>query len=229
MAAVRACPEEALLMFTGLIEGIGRLDARDARGGDARLRIAAGTLPFDGIALGESIAVNGVCLTVVAFDAHGFEADASNETLALTTLGALPVGHPLNLERAMRPDDRLGGHLVSGHVDGVGRVLAVEPDARAQRWRFAAPAALLRYVAQKGSICVDGVSLTVNAVDAAGFEVALIPHTVAHTAFAATAAGDPVNLEVDLVARYVERLLSAGTPSAATPSAGTPPTGTPAP
>jgi riboflavin synthase len=222
MAAVRACPEEALLMFTGLIEGVGRLDARDARGGDARLRIAAGTLPFDGVALGESIAVNGVCLTVVAFDGHGFEADASNETLALTTLGALPVGHPLNLERAMRPDDRLGGHLVSGHVDGVGRVLAIEPDARAQRWRFAAPAALLRYVAQKGSICVDGVSLTVNAVDAAGFEVALIPHTVAHTAFAATAAGDPVNLEVDVVARYVERLLSAGTPSAGTPSTGTP-------
>jgi riboflavin synthase len=222
MAAVRACPEEALLMFTGLIEGVGRLDARDARGGDARLRIAAGTLPFDGVALGESIAVNGVCLTVVAFDGHGFEADASNETLALTTLGALPVGHPLNLERAMRPDDRLGGHLVSGHVDGVGRVLAVEPDARAQRWRFAAPAALLRYVAQKGSICVDGVSLTVNAVDAAGFEVALIPHTVAHTAFAATAAGDPVNLEVDVVAPYVERLLSAGTPAAGTPSTGTP-------
>ena len=197
-------------MFTGLVEGVGRLAARESRGGDARLRIDAGTLPFDGIAPGESIAVNGVCLTVVAFDAQGFEADASNETLALTTLGALPVGHPLNLERAMRPDDRLGGHLVSGHVDGVGRVLAIAPDARAQRWRFAAPPALLRYVAQKGSICVDGVSLTVNAVDGDGFEVALVPHTVAHTAFDATAVGDAVNLEVDLVARYVERLLSAG-------------------
>ena len=214
-------------MFTGLIEGVGRLEARESRGGDARLRIAAGTLPFDGVALGESIAVNGVCLTVVAFDARGFEADASNETLALTTLGALPAGHPLNLERAMRPDDRLGGHLVSGHVDGVGRVLSVAPDARAQRWRFAAPPALLRYVAQKGSICVDGVSLTVNAVDAAGFDVALVPHTVAHTAFAATAAGDPVNLEVDLVARYVERLLSTGTPSASAPSRGMPATGAP--
>jgi riboflavin synthase len=195
-------------MFTGLIEGVGALHAREPRGGDARLRIAAGSLPFAGVALGESIAVNGVCLTVVAFDATGFEADASNETLALTTLGGLPIGAALNLERAMRPDDRLGGHLVSGHVDGVGRVRAVAPDARAQRWSFDAPASLLRYVAQKGSICVDGVSLTVNAVDAAGFEVALVPHTIAHTAFATTTAGDRVNLEVDLVARYVERLLT---------------------
>ena len=197
-------------MFTGLIEGVGRLATREARGGDARLRIEAGTLPFDRVSLGESIAVNGVCLTVVAFDLASFEADASNETLALTTLGALPVGRKLNLERAMRPSDRLGGHLVSGHVDGVGRVSSIAEDARAQRWRFAAPAALLRYVAQKGSICVDGVSLTVNVVDDEGFEVALVPHTLAHTAFSATAVGDAVNLEVDLVARYVERLLATG-------------------
>ena len=110
----------------------------------------------------------------------------------------------------MRPDDRLGGHLVSGHVDGMGTVESVTDDARAQRWRFTAPAGVLRYVARKGSICVDGVSLTVNAVDADGFEVALVPHTVAHTAFATTRPGDPVNLEVDLVARYVERLLATG-------------------
>ena len=134
-------------------------------------------------------------------------------------LSLLPLGAALNLERAMRADDRLGGHLVSGHVDGVGRVLAIEPDARAQRWRFTAPPALLRYIARKGSICVDGTSLTVNAVDDAGFEVAsfevtLIPHTVAHTAFAAARVGDAVNLEVDLVARYVERLLSPGMLSA---------------
>ena len=202
-------------MFTGLIEGVGRLAAREARGGDARLRIDAGTLPWleqgvEDIDLGESIAVNGVCLTVVAFDAQGFEADASNETLAITTLGALQVGRALNLERAMRPSDRLGGHMVSGHVDGVGRVLSAVEDARAQRWRFSAPAALLRYVAQKGSICVDGVSLTVNAVDAEGFEVALVPHTLSHTAFAQTRVGEAVNLEVDLVARYVERLLATG-------------------
>jgi riboflavin synthase len=195
-------------MFTGLIEGVGRLAAREARGGDARLRIDVGTLPFDDGTLGESISVNGACLTVVAFDATSFEVDASNETLALTTLGVLPVGRALNLERAMRPDDRLGGHLVSGHVDGIGHVDSVVEDARAQRWRFSAPAALLRYVAQKGSICVDGVSLTVNAVDATGFEVTLIPHTVAHTAFGTSAVGDAVNLEVDLVARYVERLLA---------------------
>lgn len=196
-------------MFTGLIEGVGRLAARENRGGDARLKVAVGSLPFADVQLGESIAVNGVCLTVVAFDAGSFEADASTETLALTTLGDLPAGHALNLERAMRPTDRLGGHMVSGHVDGVGRVLQVRDDARAQRWRFGAPAALLRYIAGKGSICVDGVSLTVNAVDAEGFEVALVPHTVAHTAFAETAVGDAVNLEVDLVARYVERLLQA--------------------
>ena len=194
-------------MFTGIIEGVGRLARREARGGDARLRIEAGTLPFDNVRLGESIAVNGTCLTVVAFDADGFEADVSTETLALTTLGALPAGAAVNLERAMRPDDRLGGHLVSGHVDGMGTVESVTDDARAQRWRFTAPAGVLRYVARKGSICVDGVSLTVNAVDAEGFEVALVPHTVAHTAFATTRPGDPVNLEVDQVARYVERLL----------------------
>lgn len=194
-------------MFTGIIEGVGSLASRESRDGDARLCIATGTLPFTGVALGESIAVNGVCLTVVAFDDAHFEADASTETLALTTLGTLAPGRALNLERAMRPSDRLGGHLVSGHVDGVGKVLAVHADARAQRWRFSAPVALLKYVAKKGSICVDGTSLTVNEVDADGFEVALVPHTVSHTAFSLTAIGDAVNLEVDLVARYVERLL----------------------
>jgi len=196
-------------MFTGLVEGIGSLAAREARGGDARLRVAVGTLSFADVALGESICVNGACLTVVAFDGASFDVDASTETLSLTTLGQLPTGSALNLERAMKPTDRLGGHLVSGHVDGVGRVLRIEADARAQRWTFSAPKPLLKYIAQKGSICVDGVSLTVNAVDEAGFEVALIPHTVSHTAFSRTRVGDAVNLEVDLVARYVERLLSA--------------------
>jgi len=196
-------------MFTGLIQGVGHLRMREPRGGDVRLHVDTGTLPFERVQLGESIAVNGVCLTVVAFDDHAFAADASNETLMLTTLGALPEGRALNLERALLPTDRMGGHLVSGHVDGRGEVQQVWDDARAQRWRFTAPATLLRYVAQKGSICVDGVSLTVNAVDDAGFEVALIPHTVQHTAFDSTAVGDAVNLEVDLVARYVERLLAA--------------------
>ena len=170
-------------MFTGLIAGVGRLAAREMRGGDARILVEAGTLPFDDVQLGESIAVNGCCLTVVAFDATGFAVDASNETLALTTLGRL-------------------------HVDGLGIAVKRWDDARAERWRFEAPMALLRYVAHKGSVCVDGVSLTVNAVDDTGFEVALIPHTVAHTAFHALREGDAVNLEVDLLARYVERLLA---------------------
>lgn len=201
-------------MFTGIIQGIGRLAEREARGGDVRFTFSTGTLPWldagvDDVLPGESIAVNGVCLTVVAFDAASFEADASNETLSLTTLGLLKRGASVNLERAMRPADRLGGHLVSGHVDGLGKVSGIHEDARAQRWRFTAPQALLRYIAKKGSICVDGVSLTVNEVDGQGFEVALIPHTVANTAFAANSVGDAVNLEIDLVARYVERLLGA--------------------
>ncbi|HSX65325.1 MAG TPA: riboflavin synthase, partial [Pseudoxanthomonas sp.] len=170
-------------MFTGIIEGVGRLAMAENRGGDARLTVDVGTLPFEAVQLGESIAVNGVCLTVIGFDATSFQADASNETLALTTLGRLKKAATVNLERAMRPTDRLGGHLVSGHVDGIGSVTGIEQDARAQRWRFSAPAPLLKYIAKKGSICVDGVSLTVNEVDAAGFEVALIPHTIAHTAF----------------------------------------------
>ena len=201
-------------MFTGLIEGVGTLAAREDRRGDARLRIEVGSLPWleggaGDVVLGESIAVNGACMTVVEFDAESFAFDASTESLALTTLGRLPIGARVNLERAVCASDRLGGHLVTGHVDGIGQVIDIREDARAQRWRIAAPAELMRYIARKGSICVDGVSLTVNAVDEAGFEVALIPHTVSHTAFAATRTGDAVNLEIDLVARYVERLLAA--------------------
>ena len=195
-------------MFTGLIAGVGRLVAREPRGGDMRLRIEVGTLPFADVALGESIAVNGCCLTVVEFDAAGFAVDASNETLALTTLGVLDIDAPLNLERAMLPTDRLGGHLVSGHVDGLGRAVRRWDDARAVRWRIEVPSALLRYIAHKGSVCVDGISLTVNAVDNTGFEVALIPHTVEHTTFHALREGNAVNIEVDLLARYVERLLA---------------------
>jgi riboflavin synthase len=194
-------------MFTGLIQSVARVLDREARGGDQRLQFTWGQLPHDDVALGESIAVSGCCLTVVAFDARGWAADVSNETLALTTLGALPEGAAVNLERSLLPSDRLGGHLVSGHVDAVGIVEKTWDDGRSQRWRFTAPRSVLRYVAVKGSIAVDGVSLTVNAVDDAGFEVNLVPHTVAHTAFGETAVGAAVNLEVDTVARYVERLL----------------------
>jgi riboflavin synthase len=195
-------------MFTGLIQAVGHVTSLHALGGDVRLRIAAGRLPIGDVELGESIAVSGVCLTVVEHDARGFAADVSTETLARTTLGTMTDGSPVNLERALLATDRLGGHLVSGHVDGVGTVLSIVDDARSQRWRFSAPNALLRYIAEKGSICVDGVSLTVNAVDAVGFEVNLVPHTIAHTAFEQAGVGAPVNLEVDLVARYVERLIS---------------------
>ena len=194
-------------MFTGLIQGVGRLATREHPGTDQRLAFAWGTLPHPDIALGESIAVNGCCLTVVAFDERGWSADLSVETLSLTTLGGLPPGTAVNFERALLPTERLGGHLVAGHVDAIGTVTSIEDDARSQRWRFHAPASLLRYVATKGSVAVDGVSLTVNAVDATGFEVNLVPHTIAHTAFASTRVGDAVNLEADTVARYVERLL----------------------
>lgn len=193
-------------MFTGLVEATGRVAAIEAKGGDMRLRITSGTLGFADVQLGDSIAVNGVCLTVVAFDAHGFDADVSTETLARTTLGTWTVGRLVNLEKSLRFGDRVGGHLVSGHVDGVGQVVSIDADARATRWRFALPRTLSRFVAEKGSIAVDGVSLTVNAVGDEHFEVALIPHTQTVTAFAETAVGSTVNLEVDLLARYLDRL-----------------------
>ena len=194
-------------MFTGLIEGVGRVAALEPRGGDVRLRIAVGSLPFADVALGESIAVNGVCLTVVAFSANHFEADASNETLSLTTLGRLAPGALVNLERAMRPTDRLGGHLVSGHVDGVGEVISREDNARAVQFKIRAPRELAKYIALKGSITVDGTSLTVNGVNGAEFELTIVPHTLGETVMADYHAGRQVNLEVDLLARYLERLL----------------------
>ncbi|PIQ38256.1 MAG: riboflavin synthase [Lysobacterales bacterium CG17_big_fil_post_rev_8_21_14_2_50_64_11] len=194
-------------MFTGLIQAVGRLVAHEPRGGDLRVQIGFADLERAHIVLGESIAVSGVCLTVVAFDGETFAADVSNETLALTTLGTLPVGTAVNLERALRASDRLGGHMVSGHVDGIGHVAGISDDGRSQRWRFSAASDVLRFIASKGSVAIDGVSLTVNAVDEAGFEVNLVPHTIAHTAFAQNAVGGAVNIEVDVVARYVERLL----------------------
>ncbi|PZQ16436.1 MAG: riboflavin synthase [Rhodanobacter denitrificans] len=193
-------------MFTGIIQAVGRVAALEPRGGDVRLRIAAPGWSLDDVAEGDSIAVAGVCLTALDLAADGFAADVSIETLNLTTLGRLAPGDGVNLEKALRLSDRLGGHLVSGHVDGVGRVVEIAADARSQRWTFEAPAALARYIAVKGSICIDGVSLTVNAVDGARFGVNLIPHTQAVTTFGTRRPGDAVNLEVDLLARYIERL-----------------------
>jgi len=194
-------------MFTGIIESIGTIARIERRGGDVRLHVDAGSLGLDDVKLGDSISVSGVCLTAVEIDGAVFTVDVSTETLARTTLGALRDGDPVNLEKAMRLSDRLGGHLVAGHIDGVGRVVSIESDARSQRWLFELPAALARYLAPKGSICIDGVSLTVNEVDGARFGVNLIPHTIDVTTFKARRTGDAVNIEVDLLARYVEQLL----------------------
>ena len=194
-------------MFTGIIQGTGTIARSEARGGDLRLTLAAPTLDFSDVAIGDSICVSGVCLTAVELGEHTFAVDVSNETLALTTLGELREGAAVNLEKALRLSDRLGGHLVSGHVDGVGQIISIEPDARSQRWTIEAPAELSRYIAAQGSICVDGVSLTVNTVEGARFSVNLIPHTVEVTTFAQRRPGDRVNIEVDMMARYLERLL----------------------
>ena len=194
-------------MFSGIVQTVGKIAALQPRGGDVRLVVDAADLGVENIALGDSICVSGCCLTVVEIDAPRLAFDVSNETLACTSLGALPVGAGVNLEKALRLADRLDGHLVSGHVDGVGRVVAVEADARSQRWTFEVPAELAKYIAGKGSICVDGTSLTVNETDGARFGVNLIPHTIAVTTFKDKRVGDAVNIEVDLIARYVERLL----------------------
>ena len=194
-------------MFTGIIQAVGELAALEPRGGDLRLRIRTGKLPLDDVALGDSIAANGVCLTVTELPGDGYWADVSVETLNATTLGGLAVGARVNLEKALTPASRLGGHIVSGHVDGVGEVVSLAEDARSWRFVFRAPDALARYIAHKGSICVDGTSLTVNAVHGAEFDLNIIPQTMAETIFGAYEPGTRVNLEVDLIARYLERLV----------------------
>jgi riboflavin synthase len=196
-------------MFTGIIQAVGAVAAREMRGGDLRLTIDAGDLAqrieARRFAVGESIAVSGVCLTVVSFDGRQFAADVSQETLRLTTLGALEQGAPVNLEAALRAGDPLGGHLLSGHVDGLATVIALQSEARSLRVDIEVPAGLERYVAAKGSVALDGVSLTVNAVEGRVFGVNLIPHTVEVTTFGHLAVGQRLNLEVDMLARYVER------------------------
>ena len=195
-------------MFTGIVETTGHLTRIEPRGGDVRLVIDAGALGLADVAIGDSIAVSGVCLTVIEMDGNAFAVDVSSETLSRTSLGALNVGTRVNLEKAMRLSDRLGGHLVAGHVDGLAHVVAIEPDARSQRWTFELPPELARYAAPKGSIAIDGVSLTINEVDGRRFGVNLIPHTIDVTTLGDRKVGDAVNIEVDLVARYVERLFA---------------------
>ncbi len=194
-------------MFTGIIQAIGRIETVAARGGDVRLSIDTGDLDLADVALGDSIASNGVCLTAVELSSRGFAADVSRETLSLTSLHLLQPGSRVNLEKALTLNTRLGGHLVSGHVDGLGRVVERRGDARSIRFAIEAPAELAKYIAHKGSICVDGISLTVNAVRGSVFELNIVPHTLQETIMGDYQVGTRVNLEVDLIARYLERLM----------------------
>ena len=195
-------------MFTGIISAVGKIVQLEERQGDKRLNIDTGNLGLDDVRLGDSIACNGVCLTAVEITEQGFIADVSVETLSLTTVGNWDMGSPINLEKAMQASDRFGGHIVSGHVDGIGEVISLHEDARSWRFRMRAPAELARYIAHKGSITVDGISLTVNHVDGAEFELNIVPHTMVNTIMGHYQQGTKVNLEVDLIARYLERLSS---------------------
>lgn len=194
-------------MFTGIIEAVGTLKTMDVKGEDVTVTIDTGKLDLSDVKLGDSIATNGVCLTVVALTGHGFRADLSLETLHRTAFGRYPSGHQVNLERALTPTTRLGGHLVSGHVDGVGEITRIQPRGRAVEYWIKAPDELAKYIAEKGSITVDGISLTVNDVQGASFKLTIVPHTTAETTITAWQMGSAVHLEVDLLARYLERLL----------------------
>ena len=193
-------------MFTGLIQAVGRIAQIEKGEQDIRLRIETGKLPLAEVALGDSIATSGVCLTVTELPGGGYWADVSPETLSLTSLGTKSIGDPVNLETSLTLNTPLGGHLVSGHVDGVGQIQEIIEDARFWRVKVAAPENLARYIAMKGSICVDGTSLTVNQVDGASFELTIIPQTWEETVFSEYEVGSRVNLEVDVIARYLERL-----------------------
>ena len=195
-------------MFTGIIQALGSIDSIESRGGDMRLVIHASDLKLDDSELGDSIAVNGVCLTAVSYSARGFTADVSLETLNKTSLGLLIPGSPVNLEKALTMNTALGGHLVSGHVDGLARVISMQEDARSIRYRFEIDPALQHYIAEKGSITIDGTSLTVNRVEQNQFEVNIVPHTQIKTIFGSYQVNTQVNLEVDIIARYLERLIN---------------------
>jgi len=194
-------------MFTGIIEAIGSIRALTPKGGDVRVYVETGKLDLGDVKLGDSIAVNGVCLTAVELPGDGFWADVSRETLARTAFIDFKAGSKVNLEKALTPTSRLGGHLVSGHIDGVGEIIARADNARAVQFTIRAPRELAKYIAHKGSITVDGTSLTVNAVNGAEFELTIVPHTLAETIMVDYRTGRSVNLEVDLLARYLERLL----------------------
>ena len=194
-------------MFTGIILAIGSIAAIERRAGDCRIKINTGKLSMADVVLGDSIAVNGVCLTAVELGTHYFCADVSNETLNKTLINTLVVGAPVNLELALTPTTRMGGHIVSGHVDGVGEIVERKADGRSFRFKIKAPDSLAKYIAQKGSICINGISLTVNEVSGATFSINIVPHTLAETTLGTATTGTFVNLEVDMLARYMERLM----------------------
>lgn len=194
-------------MFTGIIQALGAIKSIEPQAGDCRLHITTGLLPMGDVQQGDSIAVNGVCLTAIDPTNEGFAADVSGETLSKTTLGELKAGSKVNLEKALTLSTPLGGHLVSGHVDGVGHVVKRWNDGRSERFEIQAPDVLAKYIAQKGSICMDGISLTVNKVVGAVFELNIVPHTLNVTTIGDYQTGRAVNLEVDLLARYLERLM----------------------
>lgn len=194
-------------MFTGIIEAVGTLVAMESKGQDVSVRVRTGKLDLDDVKLGDSIATNGVCLTVVQLTGDGYVADVSGETIARTGFADYQAGRKLNLEKALMPTSRLGGHLVSGHVDGVGKIVAIKPLGRAMEYWVEAPRELARYIAEKGSITVDGISLTVNSVEGARFRLTIVPHTSGETTVEEWKVGSRVNLEVDVIARYLERLV----------------------
>lgn len=195
-------------MFSGIVQDVGQVLAQEQRGGDVRLTVGVNRLDLAHSTIGDSVAVAGVCLTLVALQPQAFSADVSRETLAVTTVGYWSAGQRVNLEPALRAGDALGGHLLAGHIDGIAEVIARTGDARSLRLRIQVPAPLARYVARKGSVAVDGVSLTVNAVEGAQFDVNLVPHTLDVTTLNELMPGSRVNFEVDLIARYTERLLA---------------------
>ena len=206
-------------MFTGIIQAVGKIAAMEQRGGDVRLYVKTGVLDLGDVALGDSIATNGVCLTVIELPGDGFWADVSRESIERTSIRIKKTGVAVNLEKSLTPETRMGGHLVTGHVDGIGEVVNRHDDARSVKFTIRAPSQLAKYIAEKGSICIDGTSLTVNAVSGANFDINIIPHTVKETVIGGYQVGTQVNLEVDLIARYLERLLLGE--RAADPNAGT--------
>lgn len=207
-------------MFTGIIQAIGRIAAIEAKGADSRFYIKTAQLELTDVAIGDSIATNGVCLTAVVLPGDGFWADVSAETLTRTSFKHMQAGSRVNLEKAVTPTTHLGGHIVSGHVDGLGKIIKRSDAGRSIHFKIQAADELAKYIAAKGSICVNGISLTVNEVNGSVFNLNIVPHTLTETTLSVAQVGDEVNLEVDMIARYIERLLMGEKAAETTPEQG---------